>query len=72
MKFDLQTHSTIQVGNGHKEILTSLTWVDSGNPNVSNILFQYYFLDNFLCTRGIEWPLIFLQWKISQYNINTK
>ena len=38
----------------NKEILTSLTWVDSGNPNVSNILFQYYFLDNFLCTRGIE------------------
>jgi len=43
----------------NKEILTSLAWVDSGNPNVSNILFQYYFLDNFLGTRGIEGPLKF-------------
>jgi len=38
----------------NKESLTSLTWVDSGNNNVSNILFKYYFLDNFLGTRGIE------------------
>jgi len=45
----------------NKEILTSLTWVNSGNPNVSNILFQYYFLDNFLGTRGIEGPLKFFQ-----------
>jgi len=44
-----------------KNASTSLAWVDSGNPNVSNIFFQYYFLDNFLGTRGIEGPLDFFQ-----------